>query len=317
MDGYYNIVAGFMSSIVIALGGNALLAPFGKQSFAEENKNIDRVSKIIARMCKGADYDIVITHGNGSQVGDELLRNEHAKKYVPKMPLYILNAETQASIGTTIETSLTNELGDLKVKKGVCVVLAHVLVEEHDAAFRRPSKPIGPYYTENELHEELRSSKFDYAKLDGGYRKVVASPAPKAIVEIGPIKAQAKMGIVITCGGGGVPVIKRHGRLVGIDAVIDKDLTSQLLATQIGAEKMVILTGAEYIYSDHHTLNGPIKQIRAKDIKKRIGAFEEGTIRPKIEACIKFIENGGKEAYIGNVFKLEQILKGKSGTRIY
>lgn len=306
-----------MSSIVIALGGNALLDPSGKQSFSKENKNIGNVSRSIARLCKNTDYSIVITHGNGSQVGDELLRNEHAKRYIPKLPLYILNAETQAMIGTIVETSLRNSLNAAKINRRVCVVLAHVLVEEKDPAFAKPSKPIGPYYSEKELNEELKSTRFSHVKLDDGYRRVVASPIPKEILEIGAIRAEAEKGIVITCGGGGVPIIKRSGGFLGIDAVIDKDLTAQLLATDIGAEKMVILTNTDYVYENHQKKEGAIKTIRAKELKKRLGLFEDGTIRPKIAACIKFIEKGGKEAYIGNVFELELIMKGRAGTRIY
>jgi len=306
-----------MDLIVIALGGNALLAPSGKQSFSRENRNVDRVSKSIARLCKRSNYNVVVTHGNGSQVGDELLRNEHAKSYVPKLPLYVLNAETQAQIGAVVETSLANSLGSAGVRRDVCVILAHVLVDEKDPAFMKPSKPIGPYYTENELQVELKFGRFSYTKLDGGYRKVVASPAPKEIIEIGAIRREVEKGIIITCGGGGVPVVRRHGKISGIDAVIDKDLTTQLLATRIGAEKIVILTDADYVYSDHQKRRGPIREIKAKDLKKRLKTFEEGTIRPKIDACIRFIENGGKDAYIGNVFELEDILKGKVGTRIY
>ncbi len=306
-----------MKSIVIALGGNALLSPSGKQSLSRENKNIDRVSRSIAEFYKNTRSNIVITHGNGSQVGDELMRNEHAKKYIPKMPLYLLNAETQALIGTVIETSLRNSLNSLKISKEVCVILAHALIDENDPAFKKPSKQIGPFYTEKELYDELKLSKFSYIKSSQGYRMVVASPRPKEVLEVEAIIAEVNKNIVITCGGGGIPTIKRHGALSCIDAVIDKDLTTQLLATSIGADTMIILTNVDYIYENYEKQTGKLKEIRASELKKRLRKFEEGTIRPKIEACIRFIESGGKQAFVGDVFKLDLILKGKSGTKIY
>jgi carbamate kinase len=306
-----------MKSLVIALGGNALMSPFGGQSFSNENENIEKVSREIAKICKCRDYNIVITYGNGSQVGAELMRNEHSKKYVPKLPLYILNAETQGLIGTVIETSMRNSLNKLKVNRRVCVVLAHVLVDKNDPSFKRPSKPIGTFYTENELHAELNLDKFSYIKTSAGYRMVVASPMPKSILEIDTIMAETDKCVLITCGGGGIPIVKDGLSISGVDAVIDKDLTSQLLANSLGAEKLIILTDADYIYDDYAKRKGHIKEIRAKELKKMLKKFEEGSIRPKVEACIRFIENGGKDAYIGNVFKLNLILKGKSGTRVY
>ena len=305
-----------MKSIVVALGGNALLNPSGKQSLSKENKNIDAVSKSIAKFCKGSNRTIVITHGNGSQVGDELMRNEHAKNYVPKLPLYILNAETQALIGTIIETSLRNNLSLVGSNRDVCVILAHVMVDRDDIAFKRPTKQVGPFYSKGELDDELRLDKFSYIKFGPKYRRVVASPRPKVILEAETIMTEAKRKIVVTCGGGGIPTIKTGKQLSSVNAVIDKDLTTQLLASSIGAETLVILTNAEYIYGNYEKKTNPVKEIRATVLKKKLDTFEEGTIRPKVEACIKFIENGGKEAYIGNVYKLQDILSGKSGTRI-
>lgn len=305
-----------MKTIVIALGGNALMDPSNRQSVRMENRNIMKVSKSIARLCKKGDYKIVITHGNGSQVGDELIRNEHAKKYVPKLPFSILNAETQASIGTIIETSLLNSLDALGISRQVYVVLAHVEVDGDDKAFRKPSKPIGPFYNIVELRKELEVEKFDYVKESVGYRMVVASPMPKRILELDAIKSHEEKEIVITCGGGGIPVVKRKRGFVAVNAVIDKDLTSRLLANSIDADILVILTNADCVYKDYRKRKGPIKSITARELKRSINDFEEGTIKPKISACIGFVEKGGKEAYIGNVFKLGGILKGRSGTKI-
>lgn len=301
-----------MKSIVIALGGNALLNPSGKQSFVKENHNMDRVAASIARLSNTWRFSILVTHGNGSQVGDEIMRNEHAKKYVPKLPLYALNAETQAVIGSVIATSLRNK----GIKQEVSVVLAHVLVNRGDPAFKHPTKQVGPFYSGQELQAELKLEKFAYINSHSKYRQVVASPRPVQIVEFETIRKLAKTDVVITCGGGGIPVIRGREGLEGIDAVIDKDLTSQLLANSVGADTLVILTNSKFVYRDYAKKRGPIKSIRASVLKKTLSGFEEGTMRPKIDACVRFIENGGKEAYIGNVFELEKILAGKSGTKI-
>ena len=305
-----------MAIVVIGLGGNALLSPYGKQSFSKENRNIDRISKDVLKLCK-KNYKIVITHGNGSQVGDEFARNEHSKKFMPKLPLYVINAETQAQIGTVIETALRNNLNDLNVKTGVVVILSHVLVDGKDKAFKRATKPIGPIYTKKELQNELKIDKFEYIKVGSGYRQVIASPRPRQILEEQSIKDQLEHNIVIACGGGGIPVVSDKGRLYGADAVIDKDLTTQLLANSIKADKMVLLTNARCLYKNYGaTKPQPIKSTSAAELRATLDDFEEGTIRPKLEACIKFIENGGNEAYIGNIFELDHILAGKSGTRI-
>jgi len=299
-----------MDCIVIAIGGNALLNPSGKQYISKENRNIDKVASSIARICKTSR--VIITHGNGSQIGDELMRNEHAKKFIPKHPLYILNAETQAQIGSILETSLRNK----GIKQDISVILSHVLVEKNDKAFKTPTKQIGPFYTKEELGKELKLDRFDYKKIGNKYRMVVASPKPKEILEIYSIKEAGKRGIVIACGGGGIPTIKENGQYKNVNAVIDKDLTSQLLANSVKADKLVILTNADYVYSDYKNKKGKIKKISAKILKRNLDKFEDGTMKPKIEACVNFIENGGKSAYIGNIHQLEKILTEASGTKI-
>lgn len=304
-----------MKTLVIGLGGNALLDPSGKQSFATENRSIYHITKSIALVSKSTKFRILITHGNGSQVGDELMRNEHAEGSVPKLPFYLINAETQASIGTVIETSMRNSLNSLGISKEVCVVLSHVLVDKNDPAFEKPSKQIGPMYTIEELKDELKLDRFNYLKIGSKYRRVIASPKPVGILELKTIK-YARGDIVIACGGGGIPVIVDGKGIAGVSAVIDKDFSTQLLANSVGAETMVILTNAGCIYRDYKRKKGQIKNIAAKDLKKMLPDLEEGTIRPKAEACVRFIENGGREAYIGNALRLGRILNHTSGTRI-
>lgn len=302
-----------MRTLVVALGGNALLDPSKEQSLSVEEKNMSRIADSILSIRK--DYNIIITHGNGSQVGDELMRGEHAKKYVKRMPLYALIAETQATIGTVIETSLRNSSKGRGID--ACVVMAHVLVDSKDPAFNKPTKQVGPFYTKGELERELKLDRFRYIEHKGRYRRVVPSPMPIQILEMDAIKDSMKRNTVITCGGGGIPVVMSGKTLKGIDVVIDKDRTTELLASSLGAETMIILTNGPYIYWDYEKRKGKIKEIKAEELKKGMGSFEEGTIRPKVEACIKFIENGGREAFIGDVSKFKEILKGKSGTRIY
>ncbi len=302
-----------MHILVIALGGNALLDPSGEQSLSTEKNNMSKMAESIISLQK--DYNIIITHGNGSQVGDELVRGEHAKGYVMEMPLYALNAETQASIGTVIETSLRNSMKGPRT--GVCVILSHVLVDSKDLAFNKPTKQIGPFYTKRELEKELRLDRFQYIRHGNQYRRVVPSPKPIQILEMGAIRDSIKGNVVITCGGGGIPVVMSGKTIKGVDAVIDKDLTTELLASTVGAESMVILTNVPYVYTDYKRRRGAIRDIRTDELKRMLDTFEEGTIRPKVEACIRFIENGGHEAFIGSIFKLRDILGGRSGTHIH
>ncbi len=302
-----------MGLIVIALGGNALLDPSAAQSFRNEGKSMDRVSRSIAVLSKR--HRIILTHGNGSQVGDELVRNERAKKFVSKMPLYLLNAETQATVGSIIETSLRNSLHSLRIKTDVSVICTHVVVDRDDHAFRKPTKPVGPLYSERELKEELAVEKFHYIRVGSKYRRVVASPIPKRILELESIEKCSRNGIVIACGGGGIPVVDDKGSVHGVNAVIDKDRATQLLATSLNADRMVILTSVDYVHSNAKG-SAMIKRISAKELRKGLQGFENGTIRPKLEACVDFVENGGKEAVIGNVFKLDSIMLNRSGTRV-
>ena len=188
-----------METLLIALGGNALLSPKGKQNVSNEIKNAERAMRGIAELAKTGRYKIVITHGNGPQVGNELLRNEHSKSIVPPLPLYMLNAETQASIGDILQTALIRELRVLNVKKGVSVLLTHAVVGKNDPAFRKPTKPIGPVYAKAELEKELRQKKFGYVRTSGGgYRRVVASPRPISVIEFEAVKKLANFNISLT-----------------------------------------------------------------------------------------------------------------------
>ena len=302
-----------MDALVIALGGNALLQRGEKPSFSVQLKNARKTAKSIAgRLAK--EQAFVITHGNGPQVGNELLRNIYARKKLPQMPLRIVNAETQAIIGSILQSTIASELRKIGSEKRICTVLTHVLVDRKDKAFENPTKPIGPFYSKKELQEQLKIEKFDYVREGSSYRRVVASPNPIKIIEIDQVRELVKDGFgVICCGGGGIPIFDDWN---GANAVIDKDRTTQRLANSINAKRMAILTNVDCVYNDYGKRQSPMKRMDAASIGKALEEFEEGTMRPKLEACADFIMKGGKSAYIGNLFSLGSILAGDSGTMI-
>jgi carbamate kinase len=305
-----------METIVVALGGNALLREGEAPTFSNQLKNVHKAAKGLAKLITKGER-LVITHGNGPQVGEELIRGKYAKGKVPQMPLYIIDAETQAFIGSILEGALLDELSKLGKKGKICTIITHVLVDSKDKALRHPTKPIGPFYSRGELEAELKNEKFAYVKEEGKYRRVVGSPEPKKILELDEIKSMVKNGyVVICCGGGGIPVCKSGKSYKGVDAVIDKDSTSQLLANNIGAEKLYIFTKIDYVYSDYKHLRGPVRRMRASEIAKKLNTYEEGTWRPKMAAAARFIKNGGKEVRIGALDAVEEVVSGRSGTLI-
>ncbi len=302
--------------IVVALGGNALLDFGQKPTFEVQYRNALRMARNMRPLLAKKETSIIITHGNGPQVGDELLRNKFAKKEIPELPLPALNAETQALIGTILELALKHELARMKVDRAVVALLTHVVVDRSDDAFTKPTKPVGPFYTRAQLESELRKEHFSFVKGKNGYRRVVASPRPLRIVEIEPIRELVdRKAVVIAAGGGGIPVVGKNGSYKGIDAVIDKDLTAQLLANSLDADVLVILTNVNGVYRDHN-MKHQIRRIKARELEEMLDEFEEGTMLPKLLACARFVEKGGKKAYIGSLFKLDAILAGKSGTEI-
>jgi carbamate kinase len=276
-----------------------------------QSASIRRVAREIAGLYL-AHHRIVVTHGNGPQVGRELERNELAARALPVLPLYYLTAETESVIGSAIVMALSEELLLLRRKPEVCTVISHVIVEQKGHA---PRKPVGPFLSASELKAELRRGRFEYIKKGIRYRRVVPSPKPLRLLESDMIRFLCAKGIVVAGGGGGVPMASKGGRYRGVDAVIDKDLTSAILANDIGADRLVILTDTDYLYT---SMEGgrPIKQISARALSGMLGSLEEGTMRPKVQACIDFIKGGGRAAYIGNLYKLKEILAERSGTKI-
>jgi len=265
-------------------------------------------------------WDVVITHGNGPQVGAILLQNDLARDITPPMPLGICVAESEGLIGYMIQQCLSNALKKEGISRSVVALITQVLVDEEDSSFKNPTKPIGPYYGDDEV-EEIKAEGYLVKKVKDGWRIVVPSPDPKSIVEGEIIKKMLDDDIlVIASGGGGMPVIEKEGwGLDGLEAVIDKDLASECLAEQIDAEILMILTNVEYVYLRYRQPGEKkLDTVSLKDIKKYYneGHFSEGSMGPKILAAIRFLDSGGKKVIISHVEKGYEAFKGETGTHI-
>ena len=300
-----------MKTLIVALGGNALIKP-GERGTAEQMLNNLRAPiKQVAELSK--EFNIIITHGNGPQVGALLLQQE-ATTEVSKMPLEILVAETQGQIGFLIESTLDEELTHLgiDVEKYFLTVLTYVEVDPDDRAFKRPTKPIGPSY---------KRKKPGFLKTSKGWRRVVPSPKPIRIVQYREIKKLMEENfIVIACGGGGIPVVKEGNRFNGVEAVIDKDLASAKLAEQIGADILLIATDVEKVALNYGTIDFQyLDKLSIKEAKKYMkeGHFPSGTMGPKVEALVNFLESGGERAIITSIEKIKAALEGEAGTHFY
>lgn len=306
-----------MCTYVIAIGGNAL----------EEQKEalepvLYNISKCIAKMIKGGDR-VVLVHGNGPQIGNIVIQNQCARHIIPESRIDECGAMTQALIGYRLQQSLGNQLEKAGINTGIITVLTQVIVDREEALNSRPTKPIGPFFS-REVSEAVKSEQTITMIKDSvrGYRRVVPSPKPLAIKEINIIKELVCRGnIVIAGGGGGIPVYyDRDHILRGADAVIDKDYTAEKLAEEIGADTLIILTGAEYValnYGREDQIN--LTEAGTGQLGKYISdnQFPEGSMLPKIQACMKFVKSReGRRAVIGTLPKLEQILHNQSGTVI-
>ncbi len=307
------------STIVVALGGNAILRP-GQAGTAEDQfANVRTTCKSIACMVKQG-YRVVITHGNGPQVGNILIQNRHSQDLVPAMPLDVCGAESQGLVGYMIQQALHNELIQQGLSLPVVTVLTQVIVDENDPAFKNPTKPIGPFYTEEEARR-IAAERGETWREDAGrgWRKVVPSPLPVEIFEKSAIKTLIREGaVVIAAGGGGIPVIRKRDSLQGIEAVIDKDLASSKLAGDIKADVLLILTDVEKVAINYHTPSETyLDEITVNEAKAYMeeGHFSAGSMGPKVQAAIDFASNGGT-SIIASLNRSLDALKGRSGTKI-
>ncbi len=310
---------------VLAIGGNSLIKDKQHETVRDQYAAVCETAKHIAGMVEQG-LDIVITHGNGPQVGFILRRAEIAYNVsgIHTVPLANCGADTQGAIGYQIQQALDNEFHRRKISKKAATVVTQVVVDKNDNAFKNPSKPIGTFYTKEEA-EKLKKAHPNWVIINDagrGYRRVVPSPMSIEIVEQDAIEKLVKSGfIVIGVGGGGIPVIRNEkGELEGIAAVIDKDNASSLLAINIKADLFIISTAVEKVYLNYNKPDQtPIDRMNIPEAKKYVeeGQFAKGSMLPKIKAIIRFLEAGGKEAIVTNPKSLEKALKGETGTHIY
>ena len=302
-------------TLLVALGGNALIRKGQEGTIEEQFENLKIPIQQIARLSR--KYKIIITHGNGPQVGNLLLQQESCDE-VPKLPLEILVAQTQGQIGYMIESTLDTALMEMGIdtRQLFVNVISYVVVDEKDPAFKNPSKPIGPVYTK----EEAAQSPYPTRETAKGYRRVVVSPKPVTIIEKREIKKLVDMGfIVICCGGGGIPVIREGRTFCGVDAVIDKDLCSVKLAEEVGVDIFLVATDVDGAAIHYGKPNQKIlRSATLKEAARYIeeGQFPPGSMGPKVEAAMQFIENGGKRAIITSIKSIEKAIERKAGTEI-
>ncbi|MBM3314299.1 carbamate kinase [candidate division WOR-3 bacterium] len=308
------------STTVIAVGGNSLIRSKERSSFADQLATAAEGCRPVADLVLAGER-VVVTHGNGPQVGFLLIRSHLARNRLPEMPLDACNAQTQAEVGYMLQQALDNELGRRGVRKTVVTVVTQVLVDGRDPAFASPSKPVGPFYTKGEaarLQKELGWVMREDAGR--GFRRMVPSPRPLAVVEVEAIRRLLDGGaVVIACGGGGIPVVQENGSLRGVAAVIDKDLASALLANELGAERLVISTAVEQVYVDFgHPGQEAIGSVKAAKMREYLsaGQFPEGSMGPKVEAALRFLDRGGREVVITDPEHIAAALRGEAGTRI-
>jgi carbamate kinase len=307
-------------TIVVALGGNAILQPGQKGIDKEQIANVHKTCIQIASMISEG-YRVVITHGNGPQVGNILIQNGAGADKVPAMPLDICGAESQGLIGYMMQQQLSNILSEMGVNVPVVTVVTQMVVDKNDPAFQKPTKPVGPFYNK-EYAETAMSEKGEHWIEDAGrgWRKVVPSPNPIRIVEIEAIQELIDSGcIVIANGGGGIPVIEEDKRFVGVEAVIDKDFGGERLAFNVKADFFMILTDVPKVFINYNKPDQKaLDELTLKEVEdyQKEGHFKAGSMGPKVEACRRFIQNGGRAAIITSLDTALSALSGSAGTRI-
>ncbi len=305
---------------MVAIGGNSLIRSPEENSFADQLATVALTCRRVAELVKVGER-VVLTHGNGPQVGFLLIRSHLARNRLPETPLDACNAQTQAEIGYMIQQVLDNELRALGLSNIAVTIVTQVLVDRSDPAFDNPTKPVGPFYTKAEaarLQKELGWRMMEDAGR--GFRRIVPSPLPLAVIELDSIVTLLEKGaVVIACGGGGIAVTHENGRLQGVPAVIDKDLASALLANEIGADRLVITTAVEQVYLDYQQPSQrALREVCAAEMQGYLeqGQFPSGSMGPKVEAALGFLKRGGREVIITDPEHLTAALLGQAGTRV-
>ncbi len=309
-----------MNSILIAVGGNSLIRAGEKGTVAEQMANARRTAAAIVGLVR-VGYRIVITHGNGPQVGAQLLRSERASDQVPGQTLDVCGAASQGEIGYLLAQALRRELTAATLPVPVVGIVTQTVVSADDPAMQNPTKPIGPFYSRADAEEKKRL--FGWSIVEDaarGYRRVVPSPEPVEIVELAVIRELVNAGVlVIACGGGGIPVMRANGGFKGVEAVIDKDRASALLASELGVDIFAISTDTDYVYLGYKKpTQRPLECVSADDLEAhyRAGHFPPGNMGPKVESALRFLRAGGREVIISSYEHLCDAVAGKAGTRV-
>ncbi len=314
-------MSGLPKSILITLGGNAILPARGTGTFDEQSAITRLTMQPIAQLIHDG-VQVVLSHGNGPIVGNILIRNEAARDQIPPMPLDVCGADSQGGIGYMMQQALQNELQRVGVDRPVVTLVTQIVVDERDPAFRRPTKPIGPFYSQERARLLAKEKGWTVVEDAGrGWRRVVPSPRPLEVVEITAIRKLVADGVIaIAAGGGGIPVARQwDSSLHGVEAVIDKDLASSLLARLLGCETLCIITGVDrvaihYGKPDQRDLDCATAEELSRYAAD--GHFPAGSMGPKIQAAIEFVRGGGREVVITSPAKIREALQGNGGTRI-
>ena len=308
-------------TVVVALGGNAILKPKEKGTAKEQLENVRKTSRYLVELMQEG-YQIVVTHGNGPQIGGILLKNELSASILPSMPLDICGAQSQGMIGYMLQQSIRNELAEANLQVPVVSLVTQTIVDPNDKAFMNPSKPIGSFYPLAKAKELQAEKGWSMIEDSGrGYRRVVPSPAPREIVEHDTIRTLLEEGtVVIAAGGGGIPVVhEEDGQLRGIVAVVDKDLTAQIIACETRAQILLMLTNVEKValnFGKTNQIDIDTLSIEDAELYLRKGEFGIGSMAPKVEAAIRFIKSGGEKAIITSLELCKEAIEGKAGTVI-
>jgi len=308
--------------VVVALGGNAILQPGQRGTFEEQMANVHVTCEQLAQIVESGRYKIVVTHGNGPQVGNLLLQNEAGKEVAAPMPLFVCGAESQGLIGLMIQQNLGNLLASRgKGNIPIATIVTQVVVDRRDSAFTHPTKPVGPFYSEAEAKALQKEKGYDVKEDAGrGWRRVVPSPDPIEIYEKTAIRQLVDArSIVIASGGGGIPVVRENGTLQGVDAVIDKDLAGERLAADVNASIFMILTDVSEVKLNYKTpQERGVAKMTVSEAKaySAEGHFAKGSMEPKVRAAIRFVEHGGARAIITSLDRAVDALEGRAGTTV-
>ena len=310
-----------MKSMLIAVGGNSLIRAGETGTVAEQWANARRTASAIVQLIQDG-YHLVVTHGNGPQVGAQLLRSERASDQVPGQTLDVCGAASQGEIGYLLSQSLRDELAANGLDMQVISVVTQTVVRADDPAMQHPTKPIGPFYSQAQAEERQRALGWHIVEDAGrGYRRVVPSPEPVGIVELDVIRSLIDQGVlVVACGGGGIPVIQCGRELKGVEAVIDKDRASALLAAQLNVDIFAISTDIDFVYLDFNKpTQRALESITAPELEAhyKAGHFPKGNMGPKIQSALRFLNQGGREVVITSYQHLTDAVAGKMGTRIF